>query len=279
MGQNNICKPLGAYASDPGKGGACETVCIHTKKVYDSCRDKDCEEDLRVWPTRESQAVLDRAVSVKARSAELLNVYIDVEPVTFNRGFYTIDVKYFYRVTADAYCGTGRPAEICGLASYSKRVMLFGSEGSAKIFTSTAAQNDRDAQHIMRTNMPTAVVETVEPIVLDLRLVETCGCPEPDHCCCDVPRAVCECFDDEVTSSDGEKRLYVTLGQFSIIRLERDSQLLMPAYDFCIPEKECSCSSDESPCDLFSRIAFPTDEFFPVSRGFGESSPCGCDKN
>ena len=29
-----------------------EAVCIHTKKIYDSCRDKDCIEDLRVYPTR-----------------------------------------------------------------------------------------------------------------------------------------------------------------------------------------------------------------------------------
>ena len=29
----------------------CEAVCIHTKKIYDSCRDKDCIEDLRFYPT------------------------------------------------------------------------------------------------------------------------------------------------------------------------------------------------------------------------------------
>ncbi len=28
-----------------------EAVCIHTRKIYDSCRDKDCVEDLRVYPT------------------------------------------------------------------------------------------------------------------------------------------------------------------------------------------------------------------------------------
>ena len=282
MGQNNMYKPLGSCAPDPGVKGASETVCVHTKKVYDSCKDKDCQENLRVWLTRESQMVLDRAISVKPRSAELLWVYIDVEPVTFNRGFYTVDVKYFYRITAEAFCGVGRPTDICGLATFSKRVMLFGSEGNAKIFSSTAALNSRDAQHIMRTNMPTAVVETVEPIVLDMKLVETCNCNFPDNGCCDVPTAICECFDDDVVTSDGEKRLYVTLGQFSIIRLERDSQLLMPAYDFCIPEKECSCSSDENPCDLFSRIGFPTEEFFPSSRSFGTTSmpttgDCGCD--
>ena len=28
-----------------------EAVCVHTRKIYDSCRDKDCAEDLRVYPT------------------------------------------------------------------------------------------------------------------------------------------------------------------------------------------------------------------------------------
>ena len=116
-----------------------EAVCIHTKKIFDSCKDKDCIEDLRVYPTRGCQEVIDRAVSVKAGSAELLYAYIDVEPVSFNRGFYTVDVRYFYRITADAFVGAARPVEVTGLAVFDKRVILFGSEGSAKVFSSQAA--------------------------------------------------------------------------------------------------------------------------------------------
>ena len=87
-----------------------EAVCIHTKKIFDSCKDKDCIEDLRVYPTCGSQEVLDRALSVKAGTAELLYAYIDVEPVGFNRGFYTVDVRYFYRITADAFIGAAAPS-------------------------------------------------------------------------------------------------------------------------------------------------------------------------
>lgn len=282
MGQNNICKPLGCPCPpDNGCGGkgTSETVCVHTKKVYDSCKDKDCEENLRVWLTRESQCVVDRAVNVKPRSAELLWVYIDVEPVTFNRGFYTVDVKYFYRITADAFCGVSRPTEITGLATFDKRVILFGSEGNAKIFSSKTAAGALDEQKMLHSNMPTAVVETVEPIVLDMKLVESCSCTFTDCGCCEVPQMICDCFCDEVVTTDGEKRLYVTLGQFSIIRLERDSQLLMPAYDFCMPSRECVSNSDENPCDLFARICFPTDEFFPPVRSNDCDMPkddCGC---
>ena len=64
------------------------------------------------------------------------------------------------------------------------------------------------------------------------------------------------------TASDG-RRVYLTLGQFSIIRLERDSQLLIPAYDYCVPQKECPGCGEEDPCAVFRRVQFPMEEFFP----------------
>lgn len=139
--------------------GIREAVCIHTKKIYDSCKDKDCIEDLRLYPARGDQAVIDRAISVKAGKAELLYAYIDVEPVGFNRGFYTVDVRYFYRVTADAFVGASRPVPISGLAVFDKRAILFGSEGAAKIFSSEAAMSSPDQQNLLKSNLPTAVVE------------------------------------------------------------------------------------------------------------------------
>ena len=35
--------------------GVREAVCVHTKKIMDACRDKDCVEDLRVYLTQSSQ--------------------------------------------------------------------------------------------------------------------------------------------------------------------------------------------------------------------------------
>ena len=93
--------------------GIREAVCIHTKKIYDSCRDKDCIEDLRVYPTRSSQAVIDRALSVRGGRAELLQAYIDVEPASYNRGFFSVDIRYYYRITAEAFVGGSRPAALC----------------------------------------------------------------------------------------------------------------------------------------------------------------------
>ena len=63
-----------------------ESVCIHTRKIFDSCRDKDCIEDLRFYPTTAAQEILSGCQMIRGGTAELLYVYTDVEPVTFNRG-------------------------------------------------------------------------------------------------------------------------------------------------------------------------------------------------
>ncbi len=260
--------------------GIREAVCIHTRKIFDSCRDKDCVEDLRLYPTQSSQAAIDRAISLKAGQAELLYAYIDVEPVGFNRGFYTVDVRYFYRVTADAFVGTARPVAISGLAVFDKRVILFGSEGNAKVFSSRTVLDGLDQPNLAKNNLPTAVVDSVDPIILNMKLVDSCECRLCDCCdCADIPAAIASCFPGELCFSGEGKRVYVTLGQFSIIRLERDSQLLIPAYDYCVPCKECATNNDEDPCAIFRKVQFPMEEFFPPNtipqpEGYQDTKNC-----
>ncbi len=275
-------------------GGIREAVCIHTKKIYDSCRDKDCIEGLRVYPTRTAQAVLDRALSVRGGRAELLHAHIDVEPATYNRGFYSVDVRYYYRVTAEAFVGSGRPAEVCGLAVFDKRVLLFGSEGNAKLFSSRDPALEGCC--CGRSSLPEAVVEAVDPIVLSLKLSDPCDapccppcgpCPPPCGGCSaendltEIPACISACFDCELTFETNCRRLYGTLGQFSLVRLERDSQLLIPMYDYCMPTRECGDRDDDrddDPCEIFRQIRFPVGEFFPPSTLPGmpedESGPC-----
>ena len=117
-------------------------------------------------------------------------------------------------------------------------------------------------------------------VQLNLKLVDVCECRPCDCGCVDIPMAVAACFGDELVTSGDMHRLFITLGQFSIIRMERDTQLLMPAYDYCVPEKECACgtSSDDDPCEIFRHVSFPLDEFFPPntlsSTSNGGSSCC-----
>jgi hypothetical protein len=110
-------------------------------------------------------------------------------------------------------------------------------------------------------------------VLLSLRLVESCGPRPGEGVVTEVPLAVSAAFDGELCYHDAPKKLYVTLGQFSILRLERDAQLLMPVYDDCLPEKECACAScEDDPCDLFQQVQFPVDEFFPPNTA-GDLDP------
>ena len=52
-----------------------ESVCVHTRKIFDSCRDKDCVEDLRFYPTTAAQEVLSTSQMIKGGTAELLYIY------------------------------------------------------------------------------------------------------------------------------------------------------------------------------------------------------------
>lgn len=231
-----------------------EAVCINTRKIFDSCRDKDCVDDLRVYPTATSQTYIENALSMRAKSAELLYVDVSVEPVTFNRGYYTVDCTYFYKITGETF-----PAgQLCqGLCVFDKRVMLFGSEGSVKVYSSTGIPV-RDGD-----DLPVGVVNSVDPICLNTKLVDsTCAVPtDMDQRV--IPETITAAFPEALVLQDTARRWFVTIGQFSIIRLERDTQLLIPAYDYGMPDKECPGCSEDDPCALFSRIRFPVEEFFP----------------
>ena len=249
---------------------------IHTRKITDSCRDKDCIEDLRVYLTKGSQAILDTAAGAKVRCADLLYTYIDVEPVAFDRNHYCIDVTFYYRILADATIGTCRPAALYGLGVFSKRVVLCGEESKAHIYTSDTSLNGPDGMSIYSANKPTAVVEVLDPMVLSSKVKEVCDCGCKDVT--QIPACICQLFDEELVLSGESRRLFVTLGQFSIIRLERDAQLIVPVLDYSIPRKECCDSGGcaEDPCEVFSRIPFPAKQFAPTGCDRENKEACDC---
>ena len=232
-----------------------EAVCINTRKIFDSCRDKDCVDDLRVFPTLSSQSYIENALNIRPKSAELLYVDVNVEPVSFNRGYYTIDCSYFYRIIGETF-----PAGelVSGLAVFDKRVMLFGSEGRVKSFSSESVQTS-----VQVNDLPLAVVNSVDPIALHMKLVDAECFLTTELEQRTIPDFIAAAFSENLVLNDTARRWFVTIGQFSIIRLERDTQLLIPAYDYCMPEKECPGTSEDDPCALFSNIRFPVEEFFP----------------
>ena len=199
-----------------------------------------------------SQPYIESAFSVRPTGATLLFADVDVDEISFNRGYYTVDVTYFYEVSGTTFPGENN---VTGLCVFNKRVMLFGSEGSAKVFSSDGTFADSYTQ-------PIGVVECVDPIALNMKLVDAC----PTGLMADIsaiPGAILAHFGEGLVLTDTARMWLTTLGQFSIIRLERDSQLVVPVYDYCLPDKDCVSNSEDDPCTLFSRIRFPVEEFFP----------------
>lgn len=257
-------------------GNVREAVCISTQKIMDACRDQDCMENIPVYLTQESQNTLDNATSVKARSAELLYADVEVEPVGYQEGYYCISIQYYYRVIADAVLCAVRPAAIYGLATFNKRAMLYGGEGCAVSFSSNGTCTGSAS--------PTAVVSAIDPMILCARIEEVCQCAQRPSCGCgsiELPEAVAAAFDDELVFHGMNRRLLVTLGQFSLVRLERETQLQIPSYDFCMPSRTCcdaGCGCPENPCEAFNRLQFPVNSFFPTSgeATLCETGGCGC---
>jgi hypothetical protein len=250
-----------------------DVACIDTKRIYDSCVSKDCLEDLRVTFFGSSQRLIDEAVTVKCRDCDITAVGIDVEEVPFNRGFYSVDINFYFKLRFDTYsapCTT--PQTAIGYTNFEKKCILYGSEGNVKIFTSNVLSEELDCPEAPQYTNPVAKVQAVDPVVLQTDVVDACDCPVA--CCTSFPRSILNSVGDSSIAPSPARAVTVTLGLFSIVQMERDVQLLIPACDFCIPEKECSCST-QSACQTFQGIEFPVDEFFPPDRDC--SSPCPCD--
>lgn len=229
----------------------------------------------------ENQTIVNNAFAVKSRDAELANVFVDVEPVQFNRGFYSVDITCCFDVSVEVFdrpCGrTGKkPCIVNGIAVFNKRVILYGSEGNVKVFTSDNENENNIGKEC--NDLPRAVFEAVDPVFLSARLVDA-DCPVDAQ----VPEMFSERLDGSLGCVTPLKLVLVTLGLFSIIKLERNVQMLVPAYDFCIPDKECEASSGSDPCELFRNIKFPINEFFPPrfpdGTGPANVADCGCGDN
>lgn len=246
------------------------TVCIDTKRVLDCCRDRDCFEDARVYLTAFGEEVIASATNVRARCAKLVWAYVGVDEVPFNRGFYQVTVRYYIKLELEACLGIGKSHTFFGIAVLEKDVILYGGEGRVVSYSSSPDNNycnigDLDT---VATNDPVAVVETVEPIVLGTKIVDTscpCGCRCSE--CCEIPDAVCSCVDGELVTgqNNGSHKLVASFGVFSVIRIEREAQLLIKASDYSVPDKECvAATNNDSPCALFNTMPFPVDEFKTV---------------
>ena len=289
MADNNVYNGLGKISNNNNgddqteakkSNNSCfkEAVCIDAYRVYDSCADKDCLQNLRVYFTESGQHVVDQACSARIDDVSVITVYVNLEPVPFNKGFYSVDMTFFFEVNLEIFLApSSAPINVCGLSVYNKKVILFGSEGNVKIFSSSTCNEDSDLSNISSCNLPKASVQVAEPIGLNAIVQQQKDCnAEP---LCPIPESICRKYGGEFLIKNSGNFVYVTIGIFTIVQIERSVQMLVPTYDFCIPEKECTTTSDD-PCELFGKLEFPTEEFFPPRvtdlRPDVPSGRCGC---
>ena len=273
---NNQCSPR-------------ETVCIETNRILDSCRDRDCFEDAKVILTDFGNDIIERTTNVRAKDACIAWTYIGIEPVRFNRGFYSVVIKFYVKICFEACIGGGRSQEFDGIAVLEKRVILYGSESNVSVFKSSPDTSDYCAVPepcCSTKNVPIAIVEVVDPVILNTKVREHDDCCNCCNCCCcgcdEVPKSIISNINGTLCDNDGEGRyLTVSLGIFSVVRIVRPAQYLINATEYCVPDKECVSAEEDDPCSLFRSMAFPTSEFCPPDykpshHSERPSGKCGC---
>lgn len=227
--------------SNLAANGFREAVSVEAEKIFDSCADRTCISDQRV--TLSSPVDISGYTVIKATCVDVTDVCITLSPMPFNKGFYSVDITYTFGITMEAYTRPCDPSRtLTGTAVYTKKAILYGGEGGTKTFYSD------DSRDLGSTNCccefvtnPRASVQVVEPIALSL----------------------------EVQSG----AVYITIGLFSIIQLTRPVSVIIPAYEYCKPAKSCSCSA-ETPCEIFDKIKFPTEDFCPTAESLSDNGGC-----
>ena len=242
-----------------------ETVCIEANRILDSCRDKDCFEDVKVLLTDFGNDILEHTTNVRAKSACISWTYIGIDPVKFNRGFYSVTIKFYVKIVFEACLCGGRSQEFDGIAVLEKKVVLYGSESNVKTFKSNPDASDYCSipEPCCSTGSgPVAIVDVVDPVILNTRVKEPeerCCC----FCCCnDIPENVATAVNGSLRDGDG-RYISVSLGIFSVVRIIRSGQYLVSATEYCVPDKECVSTDEDDPCAIFRHMAFPTQEFCP----------------
>lgn len=270
------------FSCGPGIGK--ETVCIETNRILDSCRDRDCYENVKVFLTECGKEIIEHTSAVRVKNACIKQANIAIDPVQFNRGFYSISIRFYIKIVFEACVGNGRSQEFDGVAVIEKKVILYGGECNANVFRSSGDFSDFCAYPEpckKDISVPTAVVETVEPIVLGVNILENkkeccCCC-----CACDIPEAVAASLNGNLPYDDDSDRRYlaVSIGIFSVIRIVRPGQYVISASEYIIPDKECVSPTNDDPCSVFRSMAFPVSEFGCTSGHIHNekaSGKCGC---
>ena len=102
--------------------------------------------------------------------------------------------------------------------------------------------------------MPTVICETVDPMLLGCKIMENCQPNSGCDCGCEIPGSILACLSGCLCGQQKERVLTVSLGFFSVLRIERPCQYLISATEYSVPDKVCIMGDEEDPCSLFSKM-------------------------
>ncbi|MBQ9899443.1 MAG: hypothetical protein IJM44_08350 [Ruminococcus sp.] len=229
-------------------------VPVKVERVFDSCSDKDCLCDIPVTLT--SGEIPPNINIVRSRAASVSDVCVSVEPVPFNKGFYSVDLSFTFSLEILGYeRSCSAPVTLSGTAYAAKNCILYGSDSSVRTFCSGQGDGNGCPCQPLTPTLPKACVSVLEPVILETRLTESCPV-----------------LNGERSAVQGQvsRGIEVTLGLFSVVELTRPVTVMVPTLDYRIPRKEC-CTDSDSPCEAFGRLKFPEEEFSPAAL-----TDCGC---
>jgi len=261
--------PTGANKCSDNCGG--DVFCIDTSRIYDSSRAQDCLDSLRVILPPGVSDCLSECTNIKIKEIKVIWAQISADELPFNCGYYQIKVRYYFWVCLSCCDASCNVREFEGLAIADKCTVLYGGEGNVSVFTSNITDEVCPSSCISNvvagTNRPKVVVEVACPVPLDVCVRENC-CPTPFPCEYNaIPEQICSLFESGLdTSANQCVSLYISVGVFALIRIERPAQIIIPGCDFCIPDSDKAPVTVSDPCALFSSTPFPISEFYPTSE-------------
>lgn len=262
----------------PGKG-CNDMCCIDVNKIFDSARDKDCLENLRVFLSADAQEALDRASSIRCRNVDIVSTSISLETVPFNKGYYQVNVRFYFCCTFDVCIYNGTVQEIRGVAAWRQ--------------ADTAFRRRKEHQHLYFGPEQQFVLSSgsdgLRGTVYSAHCGGRGGCPhlsgyqsgglQPSF---RILLLRCGCvarFHPLLQRHSGRRRLRNEPALCDDRHIYRHQactsvQIMLPSCNYCLPDKDSTpagCAND--PCSVFASLGFPTGEFIPSTEPQEQENP------
>ncbi len=278
-------------------GNNANEECIIAQKIFDQLRFQKCLSPAIIGPARAARGISNgteafcegdvivppcNAVSVSIKNTSLSKIdIISKKKNPFRSSCWDVEVKYTFLYTLDfRNCESVCIGTIEGTNSYNQKVTLFGGATGSSETEVTVASDLYQCFDETAAGPFVSVEGTGVGLLAELKYTNSCTCNYP-----------CNCGDTNMNdvSYGAPIAVNVTLGLFSIIRMFRTTNLLIPTSGNCIPD-EIRCVSNPDPCDFFDKLEFPMEIFAPKTdvthcRGLGNCTSggnvndCGCNNN